>query len=226
MAGSAQDNVTPNATRPSAADNAYLVHRGYSEIEMGMSFEDNFSTLPFLLKIGLLPTAELGLSMSGLFNHTRINGEGNTELGDPGVQLKVQFLERDRGALAVVARSDFITNGIQKYALYCAASAQTRSLAVDITLGGAFLDPGGQSPTESLLYAAALSPKIDGRFGTYAELFGENSSDSHNASVDFGISFIPNPRIVLDAAIFLGISGNAPDWQVQAGLTTVLFRIF
>ena len=82
----AQDDVSVNATRPSASDNAYLTARGYTEIEIGGLIMEDFWTIPTLLKFGIHHNIELGFVLSGQVNHTELYGQSETEVGDPGGQ--------------------------------------------------------------------------------------------------------------------------------------------
>ena len=58
--------VFSNATRPSASDNGYLTEYGYTELEIGWTAEENYWSVPALLKFTALPNFELGFLMSGI----------------------------------------------------------------------------------------------------------------------------------------------------------------
>ena len=212
----AQEQVAANPTRPSVSDNAYLTALGYTELEAGGLVTDNLWTIPALLKFSVHRQIEVGFAMVGLLNH--VDG-GDTEVGDPGVQAKVQLLEGPWGALAVVGRADWAGNSDPGYTAYSTLSYQASRFQLDATLGGAFFQ------SDALLWAVAVSPKVTGRVGGFAELFGTNSSDGSATALDFGLSYGHSARLISDISIAVGLDNNSPDWIFQVGLTTVLAKV-
>ncbi len=221
----AQNDVTANPTRPSAADNAYLTAPGYIELEIGGAVMDKFWSIPTFSKFAVHKQVELGFIMSGLINHTRLNGNSDTEVGDAGFQAKAQLTEQDWGAVAVVGRIDFPSGVDPKYTLYSVVSYQASGFQLDLTLGGVLFEPGDGDYNASFQYAAAMSPKLTGKLGGFVEIFGEASSEFNPVAVDFGVSLSQSPRFVPDASLTIGLNDDAPDWQIQFGLTTVLFKV-
>ncbi|RNI28971.1 transporter [Rufibacter latericius] len=81
----------------------------------------------------------------------------------------------------------------------------------------------GDTPTGTGIYTLALGTDFSDRWGSYIELFGEkpeNLNWSHSA--DGGITFSPWYNIQFDFSAAIGISENAPDYYLGAGMS---FRI-
>lgn len=217
--------VSANATRPSASDNGYLTARGYAELELGGAVMENFWSIPALLKFSPAERVELAFAMSGILNHFSFPGFSDTEVGDPGVQVKGQLSKGSWGALAVVGRADFVSERDPRFTGYGVVSLQASSFQLDITAGGATFDVGGGDHSQSFIYAAALSPKLSGDVGAFVELFGEEASGSSTVAGDFGFSFAHSPRLIYDVALTIGLSKFAPDWALQFGFTATLFPL-
>lgn len=215
-AGFAQEQVSANPTRPSVSDNAYLTAPGYTELEAGGLVTNNLWTIPALLKFSVHRQLEVGFAMVGLLNH--VDG-GDTEIGDPGLQVKAQLLERPWGALALVGRADWAGNSNPGYTAYSTLSYQASKFQLDATLGGAFFQ------ADALLWAVAVSPKVRSRVGGFAELFGTNSSDGGTTAFDLGFSYGHSSRLVSDVSFTIGLDNNSADWLLQIGLTTVLAKV-
>ncbi|MFQ5650605.1 MAG: hypothetical protein ACE5IY_11740 [bacterium] len=221
---SAQEQPHASPTRPSASDNGYLTAPGYTELEVGFALAEDTWTLPALLKLSLQRRLEVGFIMQGILNHSDF-GDGDTELGDPGFQVKYQLADRPWGAVAVVGRVDFLSGSDPKTTVYSVVSYQAPTFQLDATLGGARFEQENGSHDESIFYAVAISRKLSGRVGGYAEIFGEHASGVSALSVDGGVSFAHSQQFVSDISLVLGLSDDAPDWVIQVGLTSVLVRV-
>ena len=152
--------------------------------------------------------------MVGLLNNT-----GNdTEIGDPGAQVKLQALRRPWGAIAVVGRADWAGESNPGTTAYLSASFHAQRLLVDTAFGGAFFE------TDAFIWAVSASPKLQSRWGGFAELFGTQVKDNGSLAFDFGLNFAHSTRVIYDVALTLGLDADAPDWIVQLGMTAVLFH--
>ncbi len=221
----AQEGVTANPTRPSAADNAYLTAKGYAEIEFGASFQNNFTTLPALLKLAVSEKLEFGFAMSGILDRVSFGGESDTDVGAPGLQAKAQIYNEGSDALAVAGRIDFPRGDADPtFTFYGAASRQTSSFLIDGTAGLVLMDRssgyGG-----ALTGAVSVSPTLDGKIGAFGEIFGQAGSGAEIIGVDFGLSFSHSPTLVSDVALTLGLNDAAPNWVLQVGFTSTLGKI-
>ncbi len=217
--------VSANATRPSASDNAYLTEYGYTELELGWYTIEDFWSVPALLKFTFAKDFELGFLMNGIVDHSEFGNISETDVGDPGIQLKAQIYEGPMMAIALLGRADFLHNDLQRFTAYSAWSFQREMFQLDATVGGVFHSdkfPG----SNSFIYAVSLAPKLEGDTGFYVEIFGEQNEVLKPVYFDAGVSYAVSPRFVLDAAYFAGLNDHAVDWQVHVGFTATLFQIF
>jgi hypothetical protein len=220
--GFTQEEVKPNPTRPSATDNAYLTHLGYTELEFGLALQRNFWNLPLLLKFSFHENFELGFIMSGLIDHS----DEDYDFGAPGFQIKTQLLNQDWGAVAAVGRIEFINNTKPKYTLYGVTSLLFPIGQMDGTFAGVFTDQGDGGYSNALTYAVALSPNLSAPVGLYVEIYGEASELSNPVSFDFGVNHAISRKIIIDLAVSFGLNDDAENWVVQVGFTSLLFRAF
>ncbi|MDZ7767450.1 MAG: transporter [Melioribacteraceae bacterium] len=216
--------VSANATRPSAADNGFLTSYGYTELELGWAAQENFWSIPAMLKFTALPNFELGFLMSGIVNHSEFAGTSETEVGDFGVQLKSQIYSDPGMSIALLGRSEFLQNENNRFTLYSAWSFTREMFQLDATVGGVF-HSRSFAGDQSFIYAVALSPNFDSPMGIYLEIFGESNEVAKPVYADVGISYAVSPRFILDAAYFAGLNDHAVDWQFQVGFTTTLFQL-
>lgn len=214
-------NVSPNPTRPSASDNAYLTHLGYTELEFGLSSQKNFSTLPTLLKFSFYKTMEIGFLMSGLLSHS---GSEN-EIGDPGLQLKTKLIDQNWGAFALTGRIERAKNSRPKSTIYAVGSFPLNYISIDGTLGAAFFEQGNGDYANSVQFAVSFNSNFDGLVGGFLEFFGEDSDYFSPFYFDGGLSYAISSKTVVDCSATLGLNDDAADWILQVGFTTVLFKL-
>lgn len=215
--------VSANATRPSTADNGYVTQYGYAELELGWFTQENYWSIPALLKFTPLEKVEFGLIMSGIVNHSEFFGNSDTDIGDPGVQLKGQLINLPEIAMAVVGRADFLQNSLTKGTIYSALSFPRTTFQIDITAGAYFgIDNSVIDPT--FLWAIALGSNFENPLNGYVELFGENQSNYSPLGFDTGLSYKVTPDFILDAAYYAGLNDDAVDWQFHVGFTKTLFK--
>ncbi len=216
--------IQASPTRPSASDNAYLTAPGWLELEAGLALTDNGWTLPTLLKFATLERLEFGFLMNGLLDRFDAPRGTETEVGDPGGQAKYQFLNDTWGAVAGVARVDFLGGGDTRLTAYSVLSYQHTAFQMDLTLGGSDVDLGSNR-AETFFYAIAFSPKLQGKTGGYLELFGEQSDGASAFSLDVGLTRPISPRLVADIAFAFGLTDDAADWVLQVGFTGTLVNL-
>lgn len=221
---SAQE-IASNPTRPSAADNGFLTAPGYMELEIGWTGEENFWSIPALLKVTPLSNLELGFLMSGIVNHYNFEGISETKAGDFGLQLKFQLYSNPGTAIAILGRAEFLDNDFQRFTAFTAWSFVRTLFQVDATVGGVFHSKSFDG-ANSFIYAVAAAPRLDGDAGIYIEIFGESNETAKPIYADIGVSYAVTPRFVLDAAYFIGLNDDAANWQVQIGFTATLFKVF
>lgn len=212
-------NVNP--TRPSAADNAYLTDYSYSELEMGASIYDGGWSLPLMLKSTPLQNLEVGLFLNGLVN----GSDDETEIGNPGLQLKSQLFYSEIFATAILGRIEFINELNPNFTFYFANSFHHELFQADLTLGTSLQDNSSEYEA-SLIYALAISPKLGGPLGFYVEVFGDYYDSNNSIYFDFGIAYAVSNTFVLDAAFTANEEFDQDFNQFQIGFTTSLFKLF
>jgi hypothetical protein len=111
-----------NPTRPSAADNAFITSRGYTELEIGGLIQEDFYSVPALVKFSPLKKLELGVAFSGLINHSTIGADSETDVGDIGLQMKTPFYTTESFGAALLGRIDFPSETDPMYTTYLATS--------------------------------------------------------------------------------------------------------
>jgi hypothetical protein len=210
---------TANPTRPSAADNGYLTEYGYSEIEFGYAGNANEYNFPVLLKFSVLKKLEAGVVLNGLVT----NNGSNTQIGNPGFQLKFQPINSDVIAATLVGRMTFDDSSSPVYTIYTAPSLQTNFAEIDLTAGSSLVNSSSKYEGQ-FFYAVAISPKIEMPIGIFGEIFGENSSGANSVYTDFGIGYSVSSSFVLDTAFVIGLNESSTDWIFQIGLTKTLFK--
>lgn len=217
----AQEDVSPNPTRPSAADNAYITQLGYSELEFGLLSQDNFWNVPALLKFAFHKNIELGFLMSGLLNHS----ESENELGDPGLQIKAKLMDKSWGAFAVAGRVDRVKNLKPKYTFYAVGSFPFNKISIDGTVGTSYFDHGNGNYSNSFQYAVSCNSNFGSPIGGFLEVFGEDTDYAAPFYIDGGLSYQLSSKAVLDCSVTFGLNDDAEDWIIQVGFTKVLTKI-
>ena len=88
-------------------------------------------------------------------------------------------------------------------------------------------DEDGDRETDALLqYTWTLGMALTDRWGSFFELFGDIPLDSSGGaahSADVGLTYLLRENLQLDAAVGVGLSSEADDWFITAGVS-YLFR--
>jgi hypothetical protein len=214
-----------NPTRPSASDNAFITSYGYSELEIGALVQKDFYSVPALLKVSPFERVEVGVSFSGLVNHSTFGDDSKTDFGDFGLQLKSILYKSDCFGTAVLGKIEFPSPVDPKYTFYSTSSLLLNFGQADITLGTVMVDNVTEYDN-SFIYALAFSPKLEGPIGVFVEIFGESVNGVSPISADAGLVFSVSPNLVIDTAAAFGLNDDAADFVFQLGLTTKLFKVF
>lgn len=216
-------SVSANPTRPSASDNAYITANKYLEMEFGLSTSSSGWSLPLLLKSSVSQKTEFGIFMNGLAYYN--SSDETSDLGNPGLQIKHKFVDSQSFASAIVAKTEFVKNSSTVFTLYDASSFQVEYFQLDITLGVNLFKENSEL-NNSYFYAAAISPKLNSKFGVFVEVFGDYTSNQNNLYFDGGISYSLFPTIVFDASYTPENKTTGAPSVVQLGVTTTLYKIF
>lgn len=222
---SAEDTGVPqvNPTSPSVADNAYLTSPGYFEIEIGALLQENFYSLPTLIKFAINDRVELGVPISGVAEYNQ--AQKKWDFGNPGFQVKSQWLQNKWFTFSSVGRVDWLENNDFLYNLYGVSSFKFKPVGIDI-FGGSYLTPqSGNQFDHVFQYAVAAYPIWDCPFGFFVEVFGEKSGATIPVSLDAGVSYSLDNKTVLDTSVAVGLNNDAQNWTVQFGITRTIGKV-
>lgn len=228
--------VPANPQRPSFASNAGTTVPGYLELEAGGAFDSDWFSTPCVLKFGLGRIADASFGFTPVVG-TDENGSTEVGIGDTLLAGKIRFFESPDGNAAIegfvkipTADEDkgLGTGDVDAGFRFIASRVWGRN-AFDFNLGGAFAGvPDATSNDARWTTILSWQRRAGDRLGVYGELFIEflPAADVENISTDWGITYTLNPSFVFDAGINVGLSDDAPDWQVLFGVTKVLGRFF
>ena len=233
----------PSATpyRPSVSAPAAMSEPGWLDLEFGGQRskgggDKTRDSLPVALKLafdkdwGLVLGSELGV------RRTDLGGSIFTGAGDVTTLIKHRIATANEdtawgfaaGVKLPTARdsigsgkTDFILNGI-----FSKDFAGDNHL--DANLGLTRL--GAYGPGEGRIqygWAAALSHTLNDRWSVFAEPSGTyRSSVASTAQLMVGASYSYSKRTVFDVAVARGLTSATPHWQLQAGGTVLLARLW
>ena len=233
----------PAATpyRPSVASPAALPEPGWLDMEFGWQHnkggDDKLrDSMPITAKLafnkdwGVLLNSELGVRRTD-FNDTEFTGAGDITLL---LKHRIATASEDTswGVAAGVklpsakdsigsGKSDTILSGI-----FSKDFAGSNHL--DVNLGVTRL--GAYGPGEGRCqygWAAALAHSLDEQWSVFAEPSGTYRREvASTAQFMLGAGYNYSKRVVFDFAVARGITTATPDWQVLAGVTLLVGRLW
>ena len=244
----AQDQAPELITdRPDQTESAEVIPPGYVQIEIGLTYGETqddeklrtFATPETLIRIGLLRALELRLGFSG-YQWEDFDGGGNPDrgMGDLDVGLKWKLWEemgwRPQTALLLgislpTGAKGFSSERVDPSFRFLFAHTLSDRLSMGYNLGVAWetSDEDGERETSALLqYTWTLGMSLTDRWGSFFELFGDVPLDSSGGaahSADVGLTYLLRENLQLDAAVGVGLSSEADDWFITAGVS-YLFR--
>jgi len=232
--------------RPDQTESSSTVPPGYLQIEMGYEHSENeredleTDVVPqALLRVGLTENLEFRLGFDGYFWENAVDltqgAEDNEGAGDLGIGFKLK-LRDEEGWLPETA---FLTNVVlptkktpfsserfdPEYRLACSHTLSER-LSFGYNVGQAWVteeDTAGDLDTRhQFIYSAAVGIGLSDNLGGFVEFFGEipTGSDGGPAnSFDGGFTYLIADNVQLDIASGVGLSQDAQDWFLAAGLS-------
>ncbi|QDV05414.1 hypothetical protein Poly30_09110 [Planctomycetes bacterium Poly30] len=222
--------------RPTLSSDTSTTPEGRFELEAGVVRDSTISfDSPLTLKYGVTNQTEIS---AGVAPYRRVD-LGATDENGPGdvvFALRHRFREatEDRASLAVqalvkipTADDPVLGTGEVDAALAgIAAQSYDRFSGVAYYAIGALGDPNGPADVVHNL-AIALGTPLSDRFGAFAEVAAilVPSTHSENVFTTMGFTYSPQPSLVFDAGVVLGLSNEATNWQALVGLTKNLGRI-
>lgn len=224
------EEATPQ--RPTFSSGTTTTAEGTLEVEFGIDSDpgERLDT-PTVLKYGAGPRTETFLGLSPL---VRIS-EGSSDasgFGDLLLGIRHRFWEPAGGtttrALQVAAKlptandDNGLGNGEVELFAAVIESHQLREIADTVYYElGVVADPDGDGTGLRHALAIAASQPFDERLSGFLELagiFDPNAPDPLFATG--GASYALAPSTVLDAAVAVGLNGDAPDLRLLVGLTS------
>lgn len=217
--------------RPTVSFDTSTTAQGTVEVEAGVSVDPgDFFDSPVTLKYGTSADTELFVGYSPLqyLDRAGPDADGGSDLV-LGTRHRLWQGDDDTPSAAVVLSGKLPT---------ARASNGLGSGQVDVRIGGilnqqfgpvnanvfyqygALGNPGGGHSSEHTATVTAGWALAD-RWGAFAELAGifVPSTKTDSVFTIVGATFTPEPSLVLDAGVTVGLSSDAPDLQVFFGCT-------
>jgi hypothetical protein len=234
--------------RPDFVEASSTVGKGSVQIEGSVAFDEtktlgteveNFTT-PFLFRVGIADGWELRLESDWFIRSTE--GEGASEVTTHGVSdlalgVKWAFFAPETGnapAMAILIHADLPTGSDEFRGSGTRPSLRVVAewaLAGDWGIGimpGILYDRAGDERFVSGLFGAVLGKGLTDSIRAFAEIafeqIAKNQYGGNVGYVDFGGTFLLNPRWQLDTAAVIGITDQAVDYGFTLGLSGLLPR--
>ena len=227
--------------RPSVSTPAQLSAPGYLELEAGglratgPGSDSGMSrtTLPYTLKLAFTP--DWGIRVGGdAWVRQRALGQSDSGVGDTAVVLKRRFAVSDATAWGLELGETFPT---AKSSIGIGHDATTLngifssdfapSWHTDINLNETHI--GGQSPASAWQtgWAAAVSRSVTDTWGAVGEFSGTHQAGVANtAQFLVAASWNQSAAAVFDFGTAVGLNDASPHWQLFAGVTVRLGKLF
>lgn len=230
--------------RPDVVDSPQVVGRGRFQIETSLDYERDSRdgattktlTTPTLLRLGITDKAELRFETDGrVRQRTEEGGESTTLTGwaDATVGLKWQQQEGEesgRPGVAWLVHADLASGSRELRGHGVRPSVRVAfewELPRDFSLGvmpGVIRDsdPATGERFTAGIFAVALGKELSDRSRVFAEVAATQiASRRHGGTIatfDVGAAYLLRRHVQLDVATRLGITNEAPDFALTAGL--------
>jgi hypothetical protein len=235
----ADDDPAVVPYRPSVSTPAQLSAPGYLELEAGglratgPGSGTSRTTLPYTFKLAFTP--DWGLRVGGdAWVHQARPGSSQSSIGDTSVVLKRRFAASDTTAWGLELGETFPTakdsvgighaqttvNGIF-------SSDFAPAWHTDINVNETHLGGSGQASAWQLGWAAAVSRSITDAWGVAGEFSGTHQAGTPDtAQFLAAASWNQSNAAVFDFGLARGLNDASPRWQVFAGVTVRLAKLF
>jgi hypothetical protein len=222
--------------RPSVSTPAQLSAPGYLELEAGglraTDRGDSRTSLPYTLKLAFTP--DWGIRIGGeAWVRDTFPGSAETGVGDTAVVLKRRFAVSDATAWGLELGETFPT---AKSGLGLGHAATTvngifssdfaPAWHTDINLNETHVGGSGQPSPWQLGWAAAVSRTLTDSWGAVGEFSGTHQTGFDTAQFLAAASWNQSPAAVFDFGFARGLNDLSPRWQVFAGVTVRLGKVF
>jgi hypothetical protein len=218
--------------RPSVSTPAQLSAPGYLELEAGglRASGDGASrtSIPYTLKLAFTPDWGIRVGGEG-WVRDRAAGQSDSGVGDTSVVLKRRFAVSDATAWGLELGETFPT---AKSDIGLGHSATTINGIFSSDFAPAWHTDINVNETVSsgawqLGWAAAFSRTLTDAWGAVGELSGTHQAGtSDTAQFLAAASWNQSPAAVFDFGFARGLTDATPRWQVFAGVTVRLGKVF
>jgi hypothetical protein len=224
--------------RPSVSTPAQLSAPGYLELEAGGlratgpdGSDATRTSLPYTLKLAFTP--DWGIRIGGeAWVRQSVPGASDTGVGDTAVVLKRRFAVSDATAWGLelgetlpTAKSTIGLGHAATTVNGIFSSDFAPSWHTDINLNETHLG-GSQRTPWTLGWAAAVSRSINDAWGAVGEFSGTHQPGVDTAQFLAAASWNQSPAAVFDFGVARGLTDLTPRWQVFAGVTVRLGKVF
>ena len=235
--------------RPDFVESSSTVGKGSVQIEGSVAFDEtetlgaeveNFTT-PFLFRVGVADGWELRLESDWFIRRTLQGGaaaleETTQRVSDFAVGMKWAFFAPETGnapAMAALVHADLPTGSD---AFRGSGTRPSLRVVAEWALGdwgigvmpGILYDRDGDERFVSGIFGAVVGKGLTDSLRAFVEIaFEQIAANRHGGNVgyvDFGGTFLLNPRWQLDAAAALGVTDQALDFRLTFELSGLLSR--
>lgn len=226
-----QENAPVSAQRPTLSSDTATTVAGTFEVEVGGLWDpsDQVDT-PVSLKYGSGVSTEVFLGWSPLFHLDTPKGR-ETGVGDVALGLRHRFIEESDASPSAAIQTTLKLptadegEGLGSGELDASFAGILTKNVEDYVVTGYYSldvlgDPSGGTDIAHSLAIASTTPKF-GRFGAFGELAGVfiPEQDDEQVFTTLGLTFTPRATLAYDVGIVIGLSDDAPDFQLVFGVT-------
>lgn len=227
--------------RPSVSTPAQLSAPGWLELEAGglratgPDSGTSRTALPYTLKLAFTPDWGIRVGGDAWVRQAAAGADPQTGVGDTSVVLKRRFAVNDATAWGLELGEKFATAGSERGSGHADTTVNAifssdfaPAWHTDINLNETRLGvPSGEPHAWQTGWAAAVSRTLTDAWGAVGEFSGTHQVGT-NPTAQFlaAASWNASPAAVVDFGAAHGLNGASPRWQVFAGVTLRLARLF
>jgi hypothetical protein len=229
------------ADRPGEAETTSIVSQGAFQVEGGFRFErqtggddpdTDTTTVPeLLLRIGILPIAELRLSAEGFVHEDRAGASNHSSGSDLELGAKLRCFDQDglRPATALLAVLTFPTGGRAVTSdgidpggrlLLNWGLGERFGLDANLLVAGPTQGVNDSRRVLELQPSLSLEASITQRSGVFIEYYStlKASGEEDEHSIDSGVTYLMSDDVQIDLSAGVGLNRAAPDFFIGAGV--------
>jgi hypothetical protein len=227
--------------RPSVSTPAQLSAPGYLELEAGglratgPDSGTSRTTLPYTLKLAFTPDWGIRVGGDAWVRQAAAGVDSQTGVGDTAVVLKRRFALNDATAWGLELGEKFPTAGVERGSGHADTTVNAifssdfaPAWHTDLNLNETRLGvPSGQPRAWQTGWAAAVSRSLTDAWGAVGEFSGTRQAGTiPTAQFLAAASWNASPAAVFDFGAAHGLDDASPRWQVFAGVTVRLAKLF